>query len=67
MKKKYKYNKALVINLDSLEVSLIGFEDHRANANIFSSEILDFAARLSLIGSKCGRVNTQIVNGAFDE
>lgn len=67
MIKKYKYNKALVLDLNSLEVNLVGVVDDRARADVFSSEILDFAARLSLAGSKRGRVNTELVNGGFNE
>lgn len=67
MRRINKNSKALVLNLGSLEVNLIGQADDRPSADIFSHEVLDFAARLALVGTKKGRTNYNIVNGAFDE
>ena len=66
MSRRREYLKATQVDLSSLAVNFFPIKNENVDSDIVSIEIVDFAAKLFILASKRGRVNSSIAE-VFDE
>lgn len=66
MSRRGKYLKPNIFKMECLDTNLIGLKNENGNADITSSEVVSFAAKILLLATKRGPVSKNSIE-VFDE